>query len=76
MSRGHFCYRESKLEASEQGSTHNPHKGKNFRFLPTMHLDFLTTMQRIFTTIPCTLIAFIYRTLMCRDEFLFYVKLS
>lgn len=62
MSRGNFCCRASKLEASEQGSTHNPPKGKNFRLLPTMHLDFLTTMQRIFTTIPCTLIAFIYRT--------------
>ena len=61
MSRGHFCCRASKLEASEQGSTQSA-QGQNFRLLPTMHLDFLTTMQRIFTTIPCTLIAFIYRT--------------
>ena len=55
------CCRTSEPGANEHGSRPNPHKDKNCRFLPTMHLFLLTTMQRIFTTIP-TPIAFIYRT--------------
>lgn len=61
------------------------HREKKFKFLPTMHLNFLTTMQQFFTTISCTLIAFIYQTLvhevgwgclnpLC-DELLFYIML-
>ena len=55
------CYRTSEPGAKEQGIRANPHKDKNCRFLPTMHLFLLTTKQRIFTTIP-TPITFIHRT--------------
>ena len=34
-----YC-RASEPEATEQGSRPNLHRDKNFRFLPTMHLDF------------------------------------
>ena len=48
-----FCCHASKPEASGQGSRPNLYKDKYFWFLPTMHLHgFLTTMHRIFTTIP------------------------
>ena len=53
----------SEPEVSEQGSSLNLHRDKNFQFLPTMHLDFsYHNKRRFFITSPCTPIAFIYRT--------------
>lgn len=54
-----ICCIASKPEASVQDSRPNPHRNKIFRFQPTMHLDFLTAIQRIVTTILCPPIAFI-----------------
>ena len=63
-----FTAVRASLVASEQGSRPNPHRDdnrdKNFRFLPTMYLVFLTTMQGTCTTIPCTPIVFTYRPLL------------
>ena len=42
------CCASSESEVSEQGSSPNQHRDKNFQFLPMMHLDFSTTTKQIF----------------------------
>ena len=41
-----FTAVRASLEASEQGSRPNPHRDKNFRFLPMMYLDFFNHNAR------------------------------